>query len=117
MLHSPRMPKWRIARNAMPRNVKYSLSLSVWDGATTIDSPVWIPRGSTFSMLHTVMQLSAWSRTTSYSTSFQPVRSSSISTCGEEANASASMRLSSASPWAIPEPRPPSVKPVRIMTG
>ena len=27
-------------------------------GAMTIDSPVWMPRGSKFSMLQTVMQLS-----------------------------------------------------------
>ena len=31
----------------------YSLSFSVWLGATTMDSPVWIPSGSRFSMLHT----------------------------------------------------------------
>ena len=43
-------------------------------GAITIDSPVWIPSGSKFSMLHTVMQLSKRSRTTSYSTSFQPFK-------------------------------------------
>lgn len=34
--------------------------------------PVWMPNGSKFSMLQTVTQLSATSRTTSYSTSFQP---------------------------------------------
>ena len=58
-------------------------SLSVCDGATTIESPVWIPIGSMFSMLHTVMQLSRASRTTSYSISFQPCRHSSTSTCCE----------------------------------
>ena len=38
--------------------------------AITIESPVCTPIGSKFSMLQTVMQLFAASRTTSYSTSF-----------------------------------------------
>ena len=50
----------------------YSLSLSVSAGATVIESPVWMPMGSTFSMEQTMMQLSARSRTTSISNSFQP---------------------------------------------
>ena len=37
-------------------SIWYSLSDKVWDGATTILSPVWTPTGSMFSMLHTVMQ-------------------------------------------------------------
>ena len=41
-------------------------------GATTMVSPVWTPIGSKFSMLQMVMQLSAPSRITSYSISFQP---------------------------------------------
>ena len=67
-------------RIATERRSWYSSSFRVWDGATTIDSPVWIPIGSMFSMLHTVMQLSRPSRTTSYSISFQPRRHSSTST-------------------------------------
>ena len=55
----------------------YSALVSVWLGATTMLSPVWMPMGSTFSMLQTVMQLSWPSRTTSYSISFQPSRYSS----------------------------------------
>ena len=58
----------------------YSLSVSVSAGATVIESPVWTPIGSTFSIEQTMMQLSALSRTTSISNSFQPSTVSSIST-------------------------------------
>ena len=58
----------------------YSLSDSVWLGATTMESPVCTPMGSKFSILQTVMQLSAPSRITSYSTSFQPTSDFSTST-------------------------------------
>ena len=40
------------------RSIWYSLSDSVWLGATTMLSPVCTPIGSKFSMLQTVMQLS-----------------------------------------------------------
>ena len=56
----------------------YSLSVSVCAGATVIESPVWMPMGSRFSMEQTMMQLSALSRTTSISNSFQPTSDSSI---------------------------------------
>ena len=62
------------------RSIWYSLSVRVWLGATTMLSPVWTPIGSIFSMLHTVMQLSAPSRMTSYSISFQPAKERSKST-------------------------------------
>ena len=68
MLHSPTMPRCRTTFRAVARSLKYSVLDSVCDGATTIESPVCTPSGSKFSMLHTVMQLSAASRTTSYST-------------------------------------------------
>ena len=58
----------------------YSLSVSVSAGATVTESPVWMPIGSTFSIEQTMMQLSARSRTTSISYSFQPSTLSSIST-------------------------------------
>ena len=58
----------------------YSLSVSVSAGATVTLSPVWTPIGSTFSIEQTMMQLSAVSRTTSSSYSFQPSTLSSIST-------------------------------------
>ncbi len=58
----------------------YSLSVRVRAGATVIESPVCTPIGSMFSMEQTMMQLSALSRTTSISYSFQPSTLSSIST-------------------------------------
>jgi hypothetical protein len=58
----------------------YSLSVSVSAGATVIESPVCTPIGSTFSIEQMMMQLSAVSRTTSISYSFQPSTDSSIST-------------------------------------
>ncbi len=67
--------------SADERNIWYSLSERVWLGATTMLSPVCTPIGSRFSMLQTVMQLSALSRITSYSISFQPSRQRSTSTC------------------------------------
>ncbi len=57
----------------------YSLSVRVCAGATVMESPVWTPIGSKFSMEQTMMQLSFLSRTTSISYSFQPISDSSIS--------------------------------------
>merc|ERR1719478_1964300 len=88
MLHSPTIPKWRTTLNAADLSMWYSSLLKVCDGAMTIESPVCTPKGSKFSMLQTVMQLSAASRTTSYSTSFHPLSDFSTSTCGVDANAS-----------------------------
>ena len=62
------------------RMIWYSRSVSVSAGATVIESPVWTPIGSMFSMEQTMMQLSARSRITSISYSFQPSTDSSIST-------------------------------------
>ena len=53
MLHSPTTPRCRMTLRAVARRRLYSVLVRVWLGATTMDSPVWIPRGSTFSMLHT----------------------------------------------------------------
>ena len=58
----------------------YSLSVSVSAGAMVIESPVCTPIGSKFSIEQMMMQLSALSRTTSISNSFQPRTLSSIST-------------------------------------
>ena len=60
------------------RIIWYSLSVSVRAGATVMESPVWTPMGSTFSMEQMMIQLSALSRTTSISYSFQPRRLSSM---------------------------------------
>jgi hypothetical protein len=57
----------------------YSLSVRVCAGATVMESPVCTPIGSRFSIEQTMMQLSALSRTTSISYSFQPISDSSIS--------------------------------------
>ena len=46
-------------------SIWYSLSASVTAGATTIESPVWMPTGSKFSIEQTVMTLSFASRITS----------------------------------------------------
>ena len=62
------------------RIIWYSLSVRVSAGATVIESPVWTPIGSMFSIEQMMMQLSALSRTTSISYSFQPSTLSSTST-------------------------------------
>ena len=67
-------------RSAAERSIWYSWSDSVCDGATTMESPVWTPIGSKFSMLQMVMQVSPASRITSYSISFQPSSERSTST-------------------------------------
>ncbi|MNE21468.1 hypothetical protein D3C80_1146330 [compost metagenome] len=56
------------------------MSVSVRAGATVMLSPVWTPIGSMFSIEQMMMQLSAVSRTTSISYSFQPSTDSSIRT-------------------------------------
>ena len=58
----------------------YSTSLSVWAGATVMESPVCTPMGSKFSMEQTMMTLSEPSRTTSSSYSFHPITDRSMST-------------------------------------
>ena len=50
-------------------------------GAMVMESPVWTPMGSTFSMEQMMTTLSARSRMTSSSYSFQPSSDFSISTC------------------------------------
>ena len=118
MLHSPTMPRWRMVLIATERSSWYSSSLSVWLGATTMDSPVWMPIGSRFSMLQTAMQLSRPSRTTSYSISFQPRRLSSTSTWDTPpAKARRSAWSRSASLSTMPLPWPPRAKPPRSITG
>ena len=55
--------------SAESRSIWNSLLVSVWLGATTIESPVWIPTGSMFSMQQMQMAVSLLSRITSYSIS------------------------------------------------
>ena len=62
------------------RRCWYSRSVSVIAGATVIESPVCTPIGSRFSIEQTMTTLSAVSRITSSSYSFQPMIDSSRST-------------------------------------
>ena len=65
-------PIRRMHANAASRMRWYSTSVSVCAGATVIESPVCTPIASKFSIEHTTTTLSAWSRITSSSNSFQP---------------------------------------------
>ena len=73
-------PISRMQAMAASRMRWYSRSLSVWAGATVIESPVCTPMGSKFSIEQTTTTLSRRSRTTSSSYSFQPATDSSTST-------------------------------------
>ena len=105
------MPSPRMILSAELRSIWYSLSLSVCEGATTMESPVWTPIGSRFSMLQTVMQVSAASRMTSYSISFQPtrLRSSRTWVMGLASRPRWTASSNSASSWMKPPPVPPRV--------
>ncbi len=70
-------PTRRMQAKAASRIFWYSTSERVWAGATVMESPVWTPIGSTFSIEQMITQLSAWSRMTSSSYSFQPAIDSS----------------------------------------
>ncbi len=65
-------PISRMMRIEASRSCWYSLSERVCAGATVMESPVWTPMGSKFSMLQTITTLSFRSRITSSSYSFQP---------------------------------------------
>jgi hypothetical protein len=101
------------------RSSWYSLSVSVCAGATVIESPVWMPMGSKFSIEQTMMQLSARSRTTSISNSFQPSSDSSIrsSLVGDRSRPRWQMATNSSMFQATPPPVPPRVKLGRITIG
>ncbi len=73
-------PTARMMPIARSRIVWYSRSVSVIAGATVIESPVCTPIGSRFSIEQTITTLSAVSRMTSSSYSFQPMIDSSRST-------------------------------------
>ena len=96
-----------------------SLSVKVCAGATVIESPVCTPIGSKFSMVQTIMQLSALSRTTSISYSFQPINDSSISNSevGDKSRPRIQISLNSSMLYAIPPPVPPIVNDGRIIQG
>ena len=73
-------PTSRMMRRASSRISWYSRSLRVWAGATVIESPVCTPMASKFSIEQMTTKLSARSRMTSSSYSFQPSTDSSTST-------------------------------------
>jgi hypothetical protein len=73
-------PIARMMAMAASRICWYSRSGSVMIGATVMESPVWTPIGSKFSIPQTITQLSLASRTTSSSNSFHPSSDSSMST-------------------------------------
>ena len=102
-------PTRRMTANASLRMRWYSTSVSVCAGATVIESPVCTPIGSTFSIEQMITQLSARSRMTSSSNSFQPAIDSStrISPIGLAAMPARARRSSSSGVEAMPVPRPP----------
>ena len=102
-------PTRRMQAKASLRICWYSTSLSVCAGATVIESPVCTPIGSTFSIEQMITQLSARSRITSSSNSFQPAIDSStrISPIGLAAIPATARRSSSAGVEAMPVPLPP----------
>ncbi|MNW53022.1 hypothetical protein D3C74_305630 [compost metagenome] len=73
-------PTSRMTAMPMSRSFWNSRSVSVSAGATVTESPVCTPTGSTFSIEHTTTTLSAVSRMSSSSYSFQPRIDSSRST-------------------------------------
>ena len=112
-------PILRIIATAASRSRWYSLSVRVWAGATVIESPVCTPIGSRFSMEQMMTTLSALSRITSSSNSFQPSTDSStrVSRFGEVRSPQASCSRNSASVRAMAPPEPPNVKLGRMIAG
>ena len=97
----------------------YSRSVRVCIGATVIESPVWTPIASMFSMEQTITAFPARSRITSISNSFQPISDSSTSTSwlSEASSPREIMVRNSSASCAMPPPVPPRVKPGRMMSG
>ncbi len=112
-------PTARSTVRASSRIAWYSRSDRVICGATVTESPVWTPIGSTFSMEQTTTALSARSRITSSSSSFQPSTDSSTSTrrTGLAARPWASSSARAARSRATPPPQPPRVNDGRTTTG
>ena len=112
-------PTLRMTAFASSRMAWYWRSESVIWGATVIESPVWTPIASKFSIEQTMITLSAVSRMTSSSNSFQPSTDSSIRTSwvGDSRSPLATTLRNSASVFAAPPPEPPSVKDGRITAG
>ncbi len=94
-------------------------SVRVMAGVTVTLSPVWMPMGSMFSMQQMITALSARSRITSYSNSFQPSMDCSISTCptGLASRPRRTTAWNSSALRAMPAPLPPRVKLGRTIAG
>ncbi len=112
-------PTRRMQAKASSRICWYSTSDSVCAGATVTESPVCTPIGSTFSIEQMTTQLSARSRITSSSNSFQPAIdcSTRISPIGLLASPIVASRSNSSRVAAMPVPRPPRMKAGRTITG
>src|SRR5688500_1956744 len=84
-----------------------------------MESPVCTPMGSTFSMEQMMTTLSARSRMTSSSNSFQPITDSSMSTVpsGDIWVPQRTASSSSSGLYAMEPPVPPSVNDGRMMAG
>ena len=102
-------PTRRMQAKAASRMSWYSMSDRVWAGATVMESPVWTPIGSRFSIEQMITQLSARSRMTSSSYSFHPLMDASmrISEMGLDSRPNFAMRSNSAGVDAMPVPLPP----------
>ena len=112
-------PISRMIARAASRISWYSRSVRVWAGATVIESPVWTPIGSKFSIEQTMTTLSRRSRMTSSSNSFQPMTDSSTSTrptglCWRPQRIASS---SSSGFQATEPPVPPRVNEGRMIAG
>ena len=112
-------PTLRMTALASSRIAWYWRSESVICGATVIESPVWTPMASKFSIEQTMITLSAVSRMTSSSNSFQPSTDSSIRTSwvGDSARPFCTIRRKSAAVRATPPPDPPIVNDGRTTSG
>ena len=112
-------PISRMMASAASRMTWYSLSVRVWAGATVMESPVWTPIGSKFSIEQTITTLSWRSRITSSSNSFHPMTDSSTSTCptGLCWRPQRIAPSSSSGFQAMEPPVPPSVNDGRMMAG
>ena len=95
------------------------MSERVIHGATVIESPVWIPIGSKFSIEQIIITLSLSSLKSSNSYSFQPKTALSIKTSwiGDACNPFESKSSNSSFVWTNEAPVPPSVNEGLITNG
>ena len=105
--------------NAEFLSIWYSLLVKVWTGATTIESPVWTPTGSRFSIEHTIIAVLFLSLITSSSISLNPLIDLSTNTwdTGDNFKAFLTSGLNSSSLSANPPPVPPRVNAGLIIIG